>query len=708
MPRLTARPELAAPAAPATLRRDASQLVIGATGTLGPAVIDRLATMGAGTVVAVSRNPGEKLAALTAELAARGVTLVTVAADAADPAAMAALFARFGADLPNLDGIYLAALAGGPALLATMTDADVAAMFAPKLDAIKVLHDLSLHTPVRHFVAFSSITGVIGSRWLAHYTAAGAYLDTFAAHRRTLGLPATVVDWGLWRTDQPDDTTDAGLAPMAHHAAIAALPALLAHGAPTRTAVVDADWPKLAAAYRTRTALHLLDDLVPPGTDPTAGDGAATAAWPAHWAAIRDRVEQAATAPAFGTLLGGHVAVGTTPPIELWQARLDADTRPYPTAHRVHGVEVVPVSVLIATLAGAAGLDGATALHDVAFTAPITLAAPRTIQVVADGDAPRRSLRIDVAGAAGGPASTAVTAQTGPRDGAAPPAAAGPAGAALDPAGLAALAEKFGVDGQPLPWTIRTAHDTGGGVRAVVELPQPSPVAVLDAAVHLARLGDTADTRLLLPAGAESAWLADTFTAGAVTVQVRRRAHGTAGLVVDVTATGEAGVAAQLRGLRFAAVDDTAPTPGAAPCAGADGAAATPDWAGLPAEHVHSEIEVRLQAILARELGMPAAAVGVDRPFPELGLDSMMAMNVLREAKKLLGMDLSATRMWDYPTISALAGYLTTQIAGEAPSAPAPAEPPPAVAQAEEETTGGLLDALFDSVESGSGNESGI
>ena len=75
--------------------------------------------MGAKTIVAVSRNPGQRLEELAASLAADRNHLVTVAADATDEAAMSALFDRFGADLPPLDGIYLAAFAGRPVLLAT-------------------------------------------------------------------------------------------------------------------------------------------------------------------------------------------------------------------------------------------------------------------------------------------------------------------------------------------------------------------------------------------------------------------------------------------------------------------------------------------------------------------------------------------------------------------------------------------------------------
>lgn len=252
------------------LSADNSQLVIGATGHLGPHIIRQLVEMGARTVVAVSRNPGEKLKDLAAELDAVGAQLVQVAADVTDASAMAALFDRFGADLPALDGIYLAAFAGGPVTLSQMTDADVVTMFRPKLDALRVVHDLSLTAGVRRFVLFSSISGLLGSRWLAHYTATSTFLDTFAYARRNLGLPATVVNWGLWKSlaDMPSDPgagevmTNAGLEPMPDEVAIRALPMVMGSEAPVRTTVVAADWPLLAAAYRTRGAMRILDEVL--------------------------------------------------------------------------------------------------------------------------------------------------------------------------------------------------------------------------------------------------------------------------------------------------------------------------------------------------------------------------------------------------------------------------------------------------------------
>jgi phthiocerol/phenolphthiocerol synthesis type-I polyketide synthase B len=253
------------------LDRDTSYLVIGATGNIGPHLIRQLADMGAGTIVAVSRNPGSRLDEVAAGLSGTGTTLVTVAADASDETAMSALFDRFGTDLPPLAGIYLAAFGGGPTMLRDMTDDDVTAMFRPKLDVVALLHRLSLREPaLRQFVLFSSVSGLTGSRWLAHYTATTTFLETFAYARRAAGLEATAINWGLWKSlsdsqsaEERKVTLDSGLEPMSDELAIQALPWIIGPGTPVRSTVVAADWARLATAYRTRVALHIVDDLLP-------------------------------------------------------------------------------------------------------------------------------------------------------------------------------------------------------------------------------------------------------------------------------------------------------------------------------------------------------------------------------------------------------------------------------------------------------------
>ena len=347
------------------LEADTSHLVIGATGNVGPHLVRQLAEMGASTIVAVSRRGGSDLDALAAELAQSGTTLVSVAADAADAAAMAELFARFGGDLPPLDGIYLASLAGGEALVSEMTDDDVNTMFRSKLDVAAVLHGLSLKTPVRRFVLFSSITGILGSRMLGHYTATNAFLDTFAYARRALGLAATVVDWGLWKSwaDAQPATTAAGLLPMPNEVAIRMLPAMLGADAGVQSVVVGADWSRLAEAYRMRASLSR-------GGSPALGRRRRE-----HRAGLAARIRHPVRRAVDHRLSG-----------RLWRARLVPDAKPYPGGHQVRGVEVVPVSVLLQTLSVAATEIGVSALRDVRFEYPIVVDQQRVIQVLADGE----------------------------------------------------------------------------------------------------------------------------------------------------------------------------------------------------------------------------------------------------------------------------------------------------------------------------------
>ena len=97
---------------------------------------------------------------------------------------------------------------------------------------------------------------------------------------------------------------------------------------------------------------------------------------------------------------------------------------------------------------------------------------------------------------------------------------------------------------------------------------------------------------------------------------------------------------------------------------------------------------------------MSPSAVNVDQPFPELGLDSMMAMTVLREAQKPVG--ISANILFSHPTIASLAAYLAELLA--------PREVPEYdTADLMLDSADSVLDELLDHVESASaGSESGF
>ncbi|HJT93074.1 MAG TPA: beta-ketoacyl reductase, partial [Mycobacterium sp.] len=147
-----------------------------------------------------------------------------------------------------------------------------------------------------------------------------------------------------------------------------------------------------------------------------------------------------------------------------------------------------------------------------------------------------------------------------------------------------------------------------------------------------------------------------------------------------------------------------------APMPSSDGAAAAsakdrnsgpkPAWSQMSAEEVLGELEIGLRTILAGELGMSEAELELDRPFADMGLNSVMAMSVRREAEQLVGIELSATMLWNHPTVASLAAYLANKLLPH--DSESDIEVMPGSASS-------LLDALFDSVEAAPAvSESGI
>ena len=116
--------------------------------------------------------------------------------------------------------------------------------------------------------------------------------------------------------------------------------------------------------------------------------------------------------------------------------------------------------------------------------------------------------------------------------------------------------KNWGVEGQPFPWSVDAFRPTSGGAVADVRLTEAATVALLDAAVHVARLVDGSNPRLMVPAAVESVRITNDLVDLQGSVQIRRLDGNPGEIVVDIVAKAPDGTTCvDIRSLRYADVE---------------------------------------------------------------------------------------------------------------------------------------------------------
>jgi myxalamid-type polyketide synthase MxaB len=254
-------------------------LITGGLGALGLEVARHLAGRGARHLLLVGRSePSAQARAVIEELNGQGVSVTVARGDVADRAQLEQLLREARTRTP-LRGVVHAAGVLDDAMLLQLDRERFERVLAPKVAGAWNLHELTREDRLDLFVCFSSMASLFGSPGQGNYAAANAFLDALAHHRRTLGLPATSINWGAWAEAGMGAELDLatrqrqqarGLHPLATATALRCLDAILEQDH-TQTGVLHIDWatflntlPQIPAFLQTFRKTRALDEAGQP------------------------------------------------------------------------------------------------------------------------------------------------------------------------------------------------------------------------------------------------------------------------------------------------------------------------------------------------------------------------------------------------------------------------------------------------------------
>jgi acyl transferase domain-containing protein/NADPH:quinone reductase-like Zn-dependent oxidoreductase/SAM-dependent methyltransferase/acyl carrier protein len=278
------------------IKSDGCYLITGAFGGFGKVLADWLVQSGARHLVLSSRNGAStpEAEAFVQKLRDSGTQIEIVKADAGSRADTTRLFSVIGKTGQPLRGVFHLAMAIDDAVLSKLNRDRMATVIGPKAVGAWLLHEATRDMALDCFVMFSSISSVFGNPAQGNYVAANAFLDSLAHHRRTLGLPALTINWGVLggegyvarNTRVAEFLAKQGTTELTPAEVISILESSLRAPSP-QVAAIRVDWAKWRTFFRSMQANPLLERIF--ASVEGEESGGVTSDW-------RNRIESAAPA----------------------------------------------------------------------------------------------------------------------------------------------------------------------------------------------------------------------------------------------------------------------------------------------------------------------------------------------------------------------------------------------------------------------------
>lgn len=189
-----------APPAHIEFKKNGTYLLTGGASGFGLAVAEWMSRKGAQHLVLMSRSgpKTDQEKKVVESMKKRGINVFVAKADVSSKKDVDRVFAEMKKKkMPPLKGIQHAAMVLDDGSIPEIDRDRYMRVFVPKAVGCWLLHEATKNMELDHFISYSSISAIYGNPGQVSYVGANSFLDNFSSWRRSQGLPATTINWGV-------------------------------------------------------------------------------------------------------------------------------------------------------------------------------------------------------------------------------------------------------------------------------------------------------------------------------------------------------------------------------------------------------------------------------------------------------------------------------------------------------------------------------
>ncbi len=188
-----------APPTEILFKENGTYLLTGGCSGFGLAVADWMTTKGARHLVLMSRSgpKTEEEKRVIEGMRDRGINVMIAKGDVSLQEDVERIMKEVKDRMPALKGIQHAAMVLDDGSIPEIDQERYLKVYKPKALGCWLLHEATQEMALDHFVLYSSISSIYGNPGQVSYVAGNSFLENFAQYRRSRGMAAMTINWGV-------------------------------------------------------------------------------------------------------------------------------------------------------------------------------------------------------------------------------------------------------------------------------------------------------------------------------------------------------------------------------------------------------------------------------------------------------------------------------------------------------------------------------